>query len=61
MQFAGKVTSKTENVEGHSQVRISGTVTLADGSKHAAEIIISTPSTALVGAFTTGEDKTVSL
>lgn len=59
MKIAGKVTNKTENAEGHSQVRISAEVVLPGGDRSAAperaEIIISTPSAELVAAFKVGQ------
>lgn len=65
MKIAGKVTNKTENAEGHSQVRISAEIDLPSGSvddlNHKAEIIISTPSTAVVAAFKVGQTVSFSL
>lgn len=59
MKIAGKVTNKTENAEGHSQVRISAEVVLpkapVDAPNHKAELIISTPSAEVVAAFKVGQ------
>ena len=55
MRFTGKVTSKSENAEGHSQVRLSGVVLLAaDVQPEEApkvELIVSTASIDVIGAF----------
>jgi hypothetical protein len=60
MKITGKVTNKTENAEGHSQVRISAEVVLGKAGAEAtqperAEIIVSTPSASVVAAFKVGQ------
>jgi hypothetical protein len=55
MKIAGKVTNKTENAEGHSQVRIASDVDLGDNTTRKAEFIISTPDAALVAMFKVGQ------
>ena len=66
MTVAGKVTSKTVNAEGHSQVRISCEVKGVEGvaamaSPPKAEFIISSPSVELVEAFKVGQSVSFTL
>ncbi len=55
MKIEGKVSTKTENSEGHSQVRVSCAVTIGDAKPVAAELIISTASLELIGQFAVGQ------
>jgi len=55
MRFEGKVTNKTENEAGHSQVRISATAEVEPGGAEPVEVILSTPSGAVIGAFKVGQ------
>jgi hypothetical protein len=57
---AGKVTSKTVNAEGHSQVRMQVECTMGAGKAN-AEIIVSTPSVELVEAFKVGQSVSFTL
>lgn len=58
MKIAGKVTTRTEVTQGHSQIRVTAEVDLGDGVKRPAEVIISTPDLAVFDRF--GRDQEVS-
>jgi hypothetical protein len=66
MKVTGKVKSKVENAEGHSQVTIEADVDLsgvgeAQGTLPKAQIIVSTPSVEIIEKFKVGQKVTFNL